>query len=108
MEGSRGDNSLPASCPLLCLPSLPASLSAARRFCGFSGAAIGTLDADVSGLVELDLSFTAHAEMRIEQRGVIEVEVRAMLERVTEFEPSIVEGSFMIDDRHVQARGSSS
>ena len=28
-----------------------------------------------------DLSFTAHAELRMEQRGVTEVEVRAMLER---------------------------
>jgi hypothetical protein len=30
-----------------------------------------------------DLSFTGHAELRMEQRGVTEVEVRAMLERAT-------------------------
>ena len=30
-----------------------------------------------------DLSFTGHAELRIEQRGVTEVEVRAMLEKAT-------------------------
>ena len=39
-----------------------------------------------------DLSFTGHAEMRMEQRGVTEVEVRAMLERATGFEPNVVEG----------------
>jgi hypothetical protein len=49
-----------------------------------------------------DLSFTSHAEMRMEQRGVTEVEVRAMLERATGFEPSVVEGRFMIHSRHVE------
>ena len=43
-----------------------------------------------------DLSFTPHAELRMEQRGVTEVDVRAMLERATTFEPSVVEGRFMI------------
>ena len=43
-----------------------------------------------------ELSFTPHAELRMEQRGVTEVEVRAMLERATAFEPSVVEGRFMI------------
>jgi len=43
-----------------------------------------------------DLSFTPHAELRIEQRGVTEVDVRAMLERAIGFEPSVVEGRFMI------------
>jgi hypothetical protein len=43
-----------------------------------------------------ELSFTAHAELRMEQRGVTEVDVRAMLERATGFEPSVVEGRFMI------------
>ncbi len=33
----------------------------------------------------------------MEQRGVTEVEVRAMLEHATAFEPSVVEGRFMID-----------
>ena len=32
----------------------------------------------------------------MEQRGVAEVDVRAMLERATAFEPSVVEGRFMI------------
>lgn len=49
-----------------------------------------------------DLSFTSHAEMRMEQRGVTEVDVRAMLERATGFEPSVVEGRFMIHSRHVE------
>jgi hypothetical protein len=42
------------------------------------------------------LSFTPHAELRMEQRGVTEVDVRAMLERATVFQPSVVEGRFMI------------
>ena len=44
-----------------------------------------------------ELSFTPHAELRMEQRGVTEVDVRAMLERATAFEPSVVEGRFMIN-----------
>ena len=43
-----------------------------------------------------ELSFTPHAELRMEQRGVTEVDVRAMLERATSFEPSVVDGRFMI------------
>jgi hypothetical protein len=43
-----------------------------------------------------ELSFTPHAELRMEQRGVTEVDVRAMLERATAFEPSVLEGRFMI------------
>ena len=49
-----------------------------------------------------ELSFTAHAELRMEQRGVTEVDVRAMLERATGYEPSVVEGRFMI---HVVHKG---
>jgi hypothetical protein len=49
-----------------------------------------------------DLSFTGHAELRMEQRGVTEVEVRAMLERATGFEVSVVEGRFMIQTRRGQ------
>ena len=48
-----------------------------------------------------DLSFTSHAELRMEQRGVTEVEVRAMLENATRFEPNVVEGRFMIHVRHL-------
>jgi len=43
-----------------------------------------------------ELSFTPHAELRMEQRSVTELDVRAMLERATVFEPSVVEGRFMI------------
>ena len=42
-----------------------------------------------------DLSFTGHAEMRMQQRGVTEVELRAMLERAPGFRPNVVEGRFM-------------
>ena len=38
----------------------------------------------------------------MEQRGVTEVEVRAMLENGTGFEPKVVEGRFMIHVRHLQ------
>jgi Domain of unknown function (DUF4258) len=49
-----------------------------------------------------DLSFTGHAELRMEQRGVTELEVRAMLERATRFEASIVEGRFLIHTQRGQ------
>jgi hypothetical protein len=49
-----------------------------------------------------DLSFTGHAELRMEQRGVTEVEVRAMLERATGSEASVVEGRFMIHTQRAQ------
>ena len=49
-----------------------------------------------------ELTFSSHAELRMEQRGVTEVEVRAMLEGATGFEPSLVEGRFMIHARHAQ------
>ena len=48
------------------------------------------------------MSFTAHAELRMEQRGVTEVDVRAMLERATRYEPIVVEGRFMIHAIHQQ------
>ena len=47
-----------------------------------------------------ELSFTAHAELRMEQRAVTEVDVRAMLERAMRYEPSVVEGRFMIHAMH--------
>jgi hypothetical protein len=46
-----------------------------------------------------DLLFSEHAERRMEQRGVTEVEVRAILQRATSFEKSVVEGRFMIRSR---------
>ena len=49
-----------------------------------------------------DLSFTGHAEMRMEQRGVTEVEVRTMLQRATGFELSVVEGRFTLRASHLQ------
>jgi hypothetical protein len=49
---------------------------------------------------EWELSFTAHAELRMEQRGVTEVDLRAMLETATRVEPSAVEGRFMIAAKH--------
>jgi hypothetical protein len=50
-----------------------------------------------------DLSFTSHADLRMEQRAVTEVEVRGMLEKATGFEPNVVEGRFMINVRHLQS-----
>jgi hypothetical protein len=47
-----------------------------------------------------ELTFTSHAELRMEQRGVTEVEVRAMVERATGFEPSVVDGRFMVHAPH--------
>ena len=42
----------------------------------------------------------------MEQRGVTEVEVRAMLENATGFEPNVVEGRFMIHVRPPRNPGS--
>jgi len=47
-----------------------------------------------------ELSFTGHVEMRMEQRGVTEVEVRAMLDRATGFRPSAIEERFVVDVHH--------
>ena len=49
---------------------------------------------------EWELSFTPHAELRMEQRGVTELDVRAMLERAIIFEPSVVEQRVMIQCTH--------
>ncbi len=49
-----------------------------------------------------ELSFTSHAELRMEQREVTEVEVRAMLERARSFEPNAAAGRFMIHVQHQQ------
>jgi hypothetical protein len=49
-----------------------------------------------------EISFTGHAELRMAQRGLTEVEVRAMLERATTFEPNVVDGRFTIHVRHLQ------
>ena len=38
----------------------------------------------------------------MEQRGVTPVDVRAMLEKATAFNPSVIEGRFMVHVRHVQ------
>lgn len=38
----------------------------------------------------------------LEQRGVTEVEVRAMRERATSFKPNVVDGKFMTPVRHLQ------
>ena len=35
----------------------------------------------------------------MEQRGVTEVDVRAMLEKATDFEPNVVEGDLLIQRR---------
>jgi hypothetical protein len=54
-------------------------------------------------VVELGPSFTGHAELRMEQRSVTEVEVRAMLEKARGFEANLVEGRFMIHVRHLHS-----
>jgi hypothetical protein len=48
-----------------------------------------------------ELSFTGHAELRMAQRGVTEVDVWTMLERATQYEPSVVPGRFMIHAVHM-------
>jgi hypothetical protein len=49
-----------------------------------------------------DPSFYFRRRTVLEQRGATEVDVRAMLEKATAFEPSVVDGRFMIDAHHLQ------
>lgn len=48
------------------------------------------------------LAGRGHAELHMEQRGVTEVELGAMLEKATGFDPDVGEGRFMIRVRHLQ------
>jgi hypothetical protein len=47
-------------------------------------------------------SFTAHAELRMAQRGVTELDVRAMLEGARRYDASVVVGRYMIRGVHRQ------
>lgn len=47
-----------------------------------------------------ELVFSGHAELRMEQRGVSEVDVRSMLQSALGHSPSIVPGRFRIDAAH--------
>jgi len=49
---------------------------------------------------EWELVLTGHAELRMEQRRLTEVELRAMLRRASGYSPSVVEGRFMIRSTH--------
>ena len=47
-----------------------------------------------------ELVFTGHAELRMVQRSVTEVEVRAMLHRASGYSASFVPGRFMVETTH--------
>jgi hypothetical protein len=47
-----------------------------------------------------ELIFSGHAELRMEQREVSEVDVRLMLEGARGYSPSVAPGRFMIDAAH--------
>ena len=49
---------------------------------------------------EWDLALTGHAERRMEERGITEVDLRSMLQRATGYAPSVVERRFMITTSH--------
>ncbi len=49
---------------------------------------------------EWQVVFTGHAELRMEQRGVSEIELRAMLQHASGYSPSVVTGRFMIETQH--------
>ena len=49
---------------------------------------------------EWELAFTGHLELRMEQRGITEVELRSMLQRASGYTPSVVEGRFTIETTH--------
>ena len=46
-----------------------------------------------------ELAFTSHVEIRMEERGFTEVDLRRMLEDATEVEPSSRPGRWMISTR---------
>lgn len=47
-----------------------------------------------------ELAFTGHLELRMEQRGITEVELRSMLQRASRYSPSVVAGRFVIETTH--------
>jgi hypothetical protein len=49
---------------------------------------------------EWELEFSVHVEQRMLERGITEVELRAMLESASELNPSHVEGRFVAETRH--------
>jgi hypothetical protein len=49
---------------------------------------------------EWELSFTGHAELRMQQRSVDELDIRSMLGRAQGFTPSVVPGRYMIETTH--------
>ena len=46
---------------------------------------------------EWELAFTGHARRRMEERGIIEVELRAMLQQARGYSPNVVVNRFMIE-----------
>lgn len=46
------------------------------------------------------LAFTRHVERRMLERGISEVELRAMLKWARGFRPSAVEGRFVVETSH--------
>ena len=57
---------------------------------------------------EWDLALTGHAERRMEERGITEVDLRSMLQRATGYAPRVVERRFMITTSHADLGWSSS
>lgn len=49
---------------------------------------------------EWELAFTGHAELRMDQRGITELDVRVMLQRANGYSPSVVPGRYMIGTTH--------
>ena len=49
---------------------------------------------------EWELDFTLHVEVRMEERGFSEVELRAMLGAATQFVPARLPGRWLIHTRH--------
>lgn len=53
---------------------------------------------------EWELEFTSHLEKRMEDRDFTELDLRAMLERAESYQPSVVEGRWVVSTRHHGAR----
>jgi hypothetical protein len=51
-----------------------------------------------------ELELTPHVEMRMEDRGFTELELRHMLERAQDLRPDVVEGRWIVETTHLRHR----
>jgi uncharacterized protein DUF4258 len=89
----------PVSCPLSCPPERRWSTLRCSRRPSNLGCYDRRVDPSIPERWTWELSFVGHAEMRMEQRGVTEVDVRSTVERASGFEPNAIVGPYVIKTR---------